>query len=208
MLKWFLPLVFAGGVVAFGANVAGLRVDAVPTCGVAMLGDSIFSQLRERGALSPPFDNVCNLGRSGATAVQIATISVPTSARVVILEGGLNDVLDAKSDASIYVAYRTGLKALSGRTVLLVGIVPADQRTMREDYAAYATAPRIAQINAALLRICAEHSHCVPAARTMQFNPVGNTVDGIHLNSSGNDDIVRLMAGDFYNLARERAAAR
>lgn len=182
------------------AIVPALRAPEQKQCEIALLGDSIFSQLADR-PVSPPFDKACNLGVSGAPMEKIAHLgqTAPKSARIVFLEGGINDILNDAPDQAIKVSYRKALTALADRRVYLVGVLPVDPSKMKSDFANYATRDRVERLNAGLAEICAAFSNCRLAIRTRDLPPEVYTTDGIHLSSAGHDTLVRRMAGDYWN---------
>lgn len=150
------------------AIVAAL--EAQPTCKTALIGDSIFSQL---GSIA----GTCNVARSGAPMSEIAVMPVPASVRTVIVEGGINDVLNGESDDAIVAHYRSAIVVHKGRRVRVVGVLPVDPDKMRDGFAQYATKERVSRLNERLSALCERYTHCAMA--TWDFDP-RHTVDGIH----------------------------
>lgn len=168
-------------------------------CELAMVGDSIFSQMKGK-VLPPPFDKACNLGKSGAPSAEIANMVVPASVKTVVIEGGINDVLSGWPDEGIFSAYRKAIASHSGRKVVAVGILPVSPEKMPHDYANYATRERVARVNAEVERICLSFPHCSWIGTVSGLDPERHTTDGIHLNDDGRSAV--LMAAQKYLLHR------
>ena len=193
-----LALLLAVYAAAAAGAIVQSRQYVSPQCEVALLGDSIFAQLRDGGALARPLNEACNLGRSGARMSEIASTAVPASAKIIFLEGGLNDLLAGADVEPIAAAYRSALEAAPRARVLLVGILPVDHARMRPRYAAFATQEKIDRVNAALTGMCGDFANCELASTVRDFSPSDYTTDGIHPTAPGLDELVWRLARDLY----------
>jgi lysophospholipase L1-like esterase len=165
---------------------------------VALLGDSIVAQMAPRQAGFPaPFISAKNLGVSGETTAQILARvgSIPSTVTHVILAAGTNDLLGLGTDAGIISGYTSILNAIpSTTTVIVFGILPVDESTMRSDWVPYLNNAKIHQQNVLISNLCRTYSNCVVATGIMAKNMNGKTVDGIHPASADvNMEFIKLL---------------
>src|SRR5262245_5317431 len=148
-----------------------------PAAQIAILGDSIV-RFMEESNLVAPFDRALNAGIDGQTTGQIAD-RVSAVARIVFLEGGINDFGGQPLDG-IVPNYRRMLDKLTRVRVVIIGIPPVDEALFDVNRARLISNAKIAQINAQLANLCSQYSNCQTATAAMQFNMSGKTLDGIH----------------------------
>lgn len=147
---------------------------------IVFVGDSIVQQMHgheSKAALH---------GVSGQTAQQIAQ-RIPR-ARMVILEGGTNDLFGLAAESGIVPAYVAMLEKLHGSRVILLGIPPIDEAQLRRtfgDNVGLLTSARIARLNEALSILCATYPNCRTAHAAMAMDMSGKTSDGIHFTAAG-----------------------
>lgn len=142
---------------------------------VVFLGDSIIAFLPV-GMLPP---GVINLAVSGYTTTQILAGEVPhipANASRVVIEGGVNDFLNA-TPQNIVPDYAKILASMpKGAKVSVVGILPVNQSQLTGNFGQYVDNTKIAATNAQIAATC----RCALASV-----PPLTTVDGIHPTPAG-----------------------
>lgn len=180
----------SGGVPGYGNTVSGPETSSQP-CSVVLYGDSIMAGQNPAGSLAEtpaqalkrmrPTWSIEDRSRSGTSAAQLAALfpNDPRTARAVVLEHGINDLILGMSPVESLRSVVDYAKA-EGRKVVLTGL---SQQT-RVDAARWgAAADGIAQI-------------AKTASVTYADWPsvTGSTVDGTHPNQQFSNDLVTQLA--------------
>lgn len=171
-------------------GVADSFASALTQSNVAMLGDSIISQMSGvQAAMPSPFTGATNLGVSGQTTAQIAArvTSITASSTHVMLEGGVNDFILNNSSTAIVPGFTTMLNAIpSTQRVILLGLPQVDEAVVNP--ANNLTNARINAVNAQLITLCSSYPNCIPATAWMNMNRNGKTADGLHFTAASYQD--------------------
>jgi lysophospholipase L1-like esterase len=154
---------------------------------LVLLGDSIIDQMRPlQWKMPPPFSRATNLGVSGEVVAQIAdqVRSIPSSATHVMIEGGVNDLIRGGSDSDVIAGYAAIFRSISrDKRIIVMGILPVEERLIGPDLLKLVNNFRIAGINAQLASSCSSIPNCTPALSLMSMDMSGETRDGIHLTA-------------------------
>lgn len=148
------------------------------------IGDSIIAfmpaGMLPRGAI--------NLAVSGSMTPQIlaSVAHIPANARVVYVEGGINDFLNG-TPGQITPTYAKILAAVpKGAQVKVIGILPVNEAQLAQnrDFLQFVDNQKIAAQNAQLAPLCNGRCAVVPSPFGKSL-PAGDSVDGIHLTPAG-----------------------
>lgn len=143
---------------------------------VVFIGDSIIAFL-PRGLL--PAGSI-NLAVSGYTTSQILAMEaprIPVNASRVVIEGGINDMLNPQLGNNTAANYGAILSHVpAGARVSVVGILPVNQAQLSGNFGQYVDNTKIAATNMQIAATC----HCALASV-----PPLTTLDGIHPNPAG-----------------------
>lgn len=143
---------------------------------VALVGDSIISQ-GDWSSLAP---YVRSYGISGAETKRILSERAPFMTKVLIVEGGINDLANYWDDQIIPNYRKIIASAPPFATVYLVGIPPVDGSLVQPSWQDVANNEKIDAMNERIFALCPP---CIPIRITL---PAGSHIaDGIHLNAHG-----------------------
>lgn len=164
-----------------------LNPDQVRSLGpVVFLGDSIIAGLNVSGVSL----HTLNLAVSGNMTPQIlaSASKIPFNAREVVIEGGVNDLLNPNIPTDTLANYRKILAAIPSTVpVKFLGILPVNEQQLasNRDFLQFVDNQKIAVINTQLSNICAARPGCT-------FVPVKtlSTVDGIHPTPQGQASLI------------------
>ncbi|PZQ77972.1 MAG: hypothetical protein DI563_02100 [Variovorax paradoxus] len=176
----------SGGVPGYGNTVASAPESSSQSCSVVLYGDSIMAGQNPAGALAEtPVQAIKRMrsgwsvedrSRAGTSAAQLAALfpNDPRTARVVVLEHGINDLILGMSPVESIRSVVDFAKA-EGRAVVVTGL---SQQTRVDTPRWLAAADGIAQVAKA-------------AAVTYADWPsvTGNTVDGTHPDQAFSNDL-------------------
>lgn len=176
----------SGGVPGYGNTVSGPETSS-QACSVVLYGDSIMAGQNPAGALAEtPVQAIKRMrsgwsiedrSRSGTSAAQLAALfpNDPRTARVVVLEHGINDLILGMSPVESVRSVVDFAKA-EGRAVVVTGL---SQQTRIDPTRWQATADGIAQVAKTAGVIYADWP-----------SVTGNTVDGTHPDQAFSNDLV------------------
>jgi hypothetical protein len=157
---------------------------------IAIFGDSIIEQMAPlQQQLELPLGSAKLLGWSGNTIEQLSgrVGSIPSTAQEIMVEGGVNDIINFGTADSIVSGYRTILNAIApNKHVVLIGILPIDEGALRwPEWLPRLNNRVIAEVNANLTVLCHQFPNCAAAKESMTMDVTSKTRDGIHLTLSG-----------------------
>lgn len=175
------------------------RVDDVPDPArpVAVVGDSIIAQNADWTRLSP---HSINMGVSGETTAMILERinKIPPHSSAVFLEGGVNELILSMPTSAIPINYsrmlsEIAINAAPDVRVYLIGILPVNERALRDDWRALVSNTQISSINSAIGEVCSHHLICHRIVLPYEELPLSDTDDGIHLNAHGYETLIATL---------------
>jgi len=133
-----------------------------------LLGDSIMAAIKS---------DAINLAVSGATLAEICkqARNVPASARLVVVEGGINDIRNGRG-AQVIAYYTVILATIPGNaSVRMLGVLPVEEGKLAPEWLSVTTNEKISELNRRIFALCRARPNCLP-------HPVSpfETTDGIH----------------------------
>lgn len=162
---------------------------------VVFIGDSIIHALN----VDAIFPGAINLGVSGtytATMLTHELPGIPANARLVIVEGGVNDFLPTSPTPpsqipSNYVKILAGIP--SGAKIKLIGILPINDAQLRADFQPVLDNARITATQAQIVPLCSGRCSVVPQPFGNSLPASDNIGDGVHLNVAGQAALAKAL---------------
>jgi len=179
-MKIYLPLIVAPLLLLAPRSSADLSPDV-------FIGDSIIAFMPT--GTSPA--RALNLGVSGTTTAQIlaSLAKVPVNARVIYVEGGVNDFLNANSSQIVANYAKIIAAAPTAAMIKVIGILPVNEAQLanNRDFLQFVDNQKIADANAQIAATCAASRRCsvVPTIFGQSLPAAATVGDGIHLNGEG-----------------------
>ncbi len=189
-MKIYLPLIVGPLLLVSLRSSADLPPDV-------FIGDSIIAFM-PAGTLPA---HALNLGVSGTTTAQIlaSLAKAPVNARVIYVEGGVNDFLNADASQIVLNYVKIIAAAPMGAMIKVIGIIPVNEAQLaaNRDFLQFVDNQKIADANAQIGAACAMSRRCsvVPAPFGQNLPTTATVGDGIHLNAEGYETLNAAIRG-------------
>lgn len=191
VLSLLLNLILLG----FGARHVAFKIKQPPqyeqiapsSNTITFCGDSRIQQADFATGLQR--NDIANIGEGGTTTAD--WLRRPVKGRTVVIQLGINDIRQGVSVDSIWIRYRRILCRLKGR-VIVTSTIPVHEDIWQDSIPERVMNERVAELNQRLCVTC--HALGVPFVDLSKLNngialDVRYTIDGVHLNSAGNEVI-------------------
>lgn len=181
-----VPPMFGGAVTPPHLALDPVQIRAMGP--VVFLGDSIIAGLNVSG-IAP---RTLNLAVSGTLTSQIlaSEAKAPINTRVIYVEGGVNDFLNATPQQIVANYAKIIAAAPAGAQIKILGILPVNEQQLasNRDFLQFVDNQKIAAVNAQIASTCAMSARCSFIAV-----PAVPTVDGIHPTPQGQVSLINTI---------------